>query len=87
MADAVTRAGCLSCLFCICLKSLYSCGFSGVFCVRSNPRTNRTNPASGSSPARRLEREKAQCLQGFRRFLTRVRTLERPALNANAPKR
>ena len=31
--------------------------------------------------------KKAQCLQGFRRFLTRVRTLERPALNANAPKR
>ena len=42
---------------------------------------------AGGSPDRRLEREKAQCLQGFRRFLTRVRTLERPALNANAPKR
>jgi hypothetical protein len=40
-------------LFCICPKSLYSCGFSGVFCVRRNPRRNRRNPAFSSGGARR----------------------------------
>ena len=49
----MTRAGCLPCLFCICPKSLYSCGVSGVFCVRRNPRRNRRNPAFGSGGARR----------------------------------